>query len=162
MRTYEQTIDLNYVLNALYADLPYSIMDGYDTLIWKSNKVKKPSKEFLEGEIKRLEKEQKVQEVQEKLMVLCDSKQDEAGRIILGYKGTPKQIERYKDKYERALLEEFNEAENMIIIQKYSEYIEMMNTYVDLIELFRGKVGDLIKVDNITEASKLVNEGNVW
>ncbi len=119
------------------------------------------TKEFKE-ELLRLENEQKVQEVQERLMSLCDSKQNEAEKLILGYKATPKQIERYKDKYERALLEEFKEGENRIIIQKYSEYIEELNVYVDLIELFRGKVGDLIKAGNITEAKKLVDEGNIW
>ncbi len=60
------------------------------------------TKKELENEAKKIENQAKIQNIQISLMELCDRKQSEAQALILGYKATPLQIERYKDKYERA------------------------------------------------------------
>ncbi len=47
--------------------------------------------------------EQKIKDLQKSLIEVCDYKHNGAKSLILGYKNTPCQIERYSDKYERAI-----------------------------------------------------------
>ncbi len=96
--------------------------------------------------------------VQKELIELCDRKQSEAQALILGYKATSLQIERYKDKYERAKTGEFDEATNSIIIQKHEEYIKAIRNLVDLIEYFRSAVDDLIIAGELDKANELIQK----
>jgi hypothetical protein len=117
------------------------------------------SDDEIEAKIKELEAKAEIQNIQTSLMTLCDKKQDEAQGLILGYKATPLQIERYKDKYERAKAGEFDEATNSIIIQKHEEYIKAIRNLVDLIEYFRSAVDDLIIASELDRAGELIEAG---
>ncbi len=116
------------------------------------------TKKELENEAKKIENQAKIQNIQISLMELCDRKQSEAQALILGYKATPLQIERYKDKYERAKAGEFDEAINTIIIAKHEEYIKAIRNLVDLIEYFRSAVDDLIIAGEFDRASELIQK----
>ncbi|RLA77501.1 MAG: hypothetical protein DRG78_17295 [Epsilonproteobacteria bacterium] len=90
------------------------------------------------------------------LMTICDNKQDEAEKLILGYKATPKQLQRYKDKFDRATEGEFDEATNKLIISKHNEFLTALRKFVDLIELFRSNVDDIIIAGDLEKANKLI------
>lgn len=94
--------------------------------------------------------------IQMTLMILCDTKQDEAVKLVLGYKATPYQIERYKDKYERAKAGEWDSATNTEIITNYETYLGNVRAFVDLIEYFRSNVDDLIIAGNLDRANELI------
>lgn len=96
------------------------------------------------------------------LMLLVDEKQESAYRLILGYKSTTKQIERYKDKYERALQGEFTNAVNAVIISKFEAMRDAIRQFTDLIEYFRGAVDDLIQAGELGKAEKAIEAGKLF
>lgn len=93
------------------------------------------------------------------LMTLCDTKQEQAQKLILGEKATPLQLARYDDKYARAKDGEFEDAVNQAIITKYEQARSAIRSFVDLIELFRGAVDDLIKAKSFKKAEELIVAG---
>lgn len=101
----------------------------------------------------------KAEVLQEKLMILCDGKQEDAYKLMLGYKATPKQIERYKDKYERAKEGEFEDAVNAVIIQKFEVMRSAIRQFTDMIELFRSYVDDLIQSGELDKAEFAIEAG---
>ena len=96
---------------------------------------------------------------QDELMTLCDTKQNDVEKLILGYKATPKQIERYKDKYERAKSGEFDIATNEVIIAKYEAMLVKIRGFIDLIEKFRGGVDDMITAGELDRARVALDAG---
>lgn len=98
-------------------------------------------------------------ELLEDLMTLCDTKQTESQKLILGLKATPLQLKRYDDKYERAKAGEFEDAVNQAIITKYEQARSAIRNFVDLIEFFRGAVDDLIKAKEFDKAKRLIEAG---
>lgn len=122
----------------------YAVEDGKVVLI-------EPPKEIEEkGLVEYLKKE---------LMRLCDKKQRDAEVLILGYKATPKQVERYKDKYERAKEGGFEDAVNAAIIQKHETARSKISYFIDLIEEYREFVDDLIQAGEIDKAGKALEAG---
>jgi len=97
--------------------------------------------------------------LQSELIALCDSKQDQAEKLLLGYKATPKQIDRYKDKYERALEGEFDAELNANIIAKHESYRSALRSLVDMIELFRSQVDDFITAGEFSKSEAAIKEG---
>ena len=73
--------------------------------------------------------EKRKEGVELNLITLADTKQQDAQKLILGYKATQPQIERYKDKYERAKEGEFDDATNQVIIEKF-EYMRSNNSSI--------------------------------
>jgi hypothetical protein len=102
------------------------------------------------------DKKYNIQKTQISLMYLCDKKQDEAQKLVLGYKATPLQIERYKDKYVRAKAGEFDEVTNALIITNHEQYLNAMRNLVDLIEYFRSAVDDLIIAEQLNKANEVI------
>lgn len=100
----------------------------------------------------------KIEEVKKELMELVDYKQENVYKFVLGYKATKHQIERYKDKYERAKSGEFSINENKVIIEKFEIMRNVIRGFVDLIELFRGNVDDLIVAGELDMALRLIHE----
>jgi hypothetical protein len=98
----------------------------------------------------------KIKVLQKALITLCDNKQQQIQEMILGYKATPMQIERYKDKYERAKAGEFDTDTNNIIITKHEQYVSAIRKLVDLIEYFRSAVDDLIVAEQLDKANELI------
>jgi len=96
---------------------------------------------------------------QDELMTLCDTKQNDVEKLILGYKATPKQIERYIDKYERAKSGEFDTATNEVIIAKYEAMRGVIRGFIDLIEKFRGAVDDMIVAGELSRARVALDAG---
>lgn len=90
----------------------------------------------------------------ERLMSLADRKQEEAARLVLGYKATLLQLERYRDKYERARAGEWKPDRNKIIIEKHEAAQAQIRRYVDLIEEYREFVADLIEEGKMDKAEK--------
>ena len=101
-----------------------------------------------------------VQDTKSSLMHLCDTKQGEAERLILGYKATPKQLQRYVDKYEQAKLGLFNDETNDTVITLHKEYLTTLRQMIGVWEYFRSAVddmivaGELVKANECTKASK--------
>lgn len=130
------------------------------------------SKEFLDLKIKDLDLtpitdedlaelrkptlENLTNQIKSSLMDLCDKKQNEAQRLVLGYKATPMQLERYKDKYERAKSGQFDQALNDLIILKHEQYLTAIRNFVDLIEYFRSAVDDLIIAEQLDKANEVI------
>ena len=100
--------------------------------------------------------EKRKEDLGKSLMVLADRKQEEAERLILGYKATPKQIERYKDKYERAKEGEFDKAMNAVIIQKFEDTRSYIRRITDTIEEYRSLIGDMLKAGELDKAEKAI------
>ena len=97
--------------------------------------------------------------LEERLMQLADHQQSEATRFVLGYKATDKQIERYRDKYERAKAGEWGEATNQDIIKKHEAARAQIRHFVDRIEEYRGFVDDLIQAGKLDKAEKALKVG---
>lgn len=93
------------------------------------------------------------------LIALADTKQQDAQKLILGYKATTLQIERYKDKYERAKEGEFDDATNQVIIQKFEYMRSAIRQFTDMIEEYRGFVDDLIQAGELDKAEKAIEAG---
>jgi len=104
----------------------------------------------------RLEDLTVVNATKSSLMILCDKKQDYFQDIVLGYKNTPKQIERYEDKYKRAIANEWDEETNNLIIANYESYITNLRNFVDLLEYFRGITDDLIIAGDLDKANEVI------
>ena len=102
--------------------------------------------------------EKRKEDLEISLITLADNKQEDAEKLILGYKATPKQIERYKDKYERAILGEFDEAD-AIIIQKFEAMRSAIRQFTDMIEEYRGFVDDLIQAGELDKADSAILAG---
>jgi len=96
------------------------------------------------------------------LMTLCDKKQDEVQKLVLGYKATPMQLERYKDKYERAKAGEFDQALNDLIILNHEQYLTTMRNLVDLIEYFRSEVDDMIIAGSLDQANEAITKAELF
>lgn len=107
-------------------------------------------------EADKLEAKHRIIDTQKDLITLCDSKQKQVEKMILGYKATSMQIERYKDKYERAKLGEFDTDTNTIIVSKHEQYVGAIRKFVDLIEYFRSAVDDLIVTNKLDRANELI------
>ena len=99
------------------------------------------------------------EQLEKQLMRLADTKQESAEALILGYKATPKQIERYKDKYERAKEGEFADEVNAVIIQKFEDVRSDVRQLTDLIEVYRGFVDDLIQAGELDKAEQAIEAG---
>jgi len=99
---------------------------------------------------------EKVNNTKKALMLLCDTKQNNVQNMLLGYKATNAQIERYKDKYVRAKENEFDDDTNKKIIYNHEKYLSSIRSFVDLMEYFRSAVDDLIVENKIIEANKLI------
>ena len=99
----------------------------------------------------------KAEALQIRLMFICDSKQEAAQKMILGYKSTPLQIERYKDKYERAVGGEFEPETNALIIEKFEAMRSDVRGFTDLIEEFRGVVDDFIQTGELEKAQAAIS-----
>ncbi|ODS22899.1 hypothetical protein AB835_11650 [Candidatus Endobugula sertula] len=93
-----------------------------------------------------------------RLMRLCDSKQNEAERLLLKHKNTVRQKERYRDKYERALAGEFSVEENTAIIQNHEVVRDALRAFADLIEHFRSAVDDWIVDGQLEKAERAIAE----
>ena len=117
--------------------------------------------------------EEKAKDLQRSLIEVCDYKHNGAKSLILGYKNTPGQIERYHNKYERAVkvkaqLDAGNEPteSNKDIVANYNTIIakhklakNAIEAFTDLIEYFRGKVSDVIKSGDFEKAEELIEIG---
>jgi len=117
-----------------------------------------------------LEIQAKVEDTQKALINLCDQKQDAIKTMILGYKNTKPQQERYENKYERALKVKADIEANttptetnqkiltdyQTIIAKYEYAKSQIEKFIDLIESFRTKVDDMIKAGEIDKANELI------
>ena len=99
------------------------------------------------------------EDIENNLIQLADSKQEDAYRLVLGYKSTTGQIERYKDKYERAIKGEFTKAKNSAIIAKFNPARDVIRNIVDRIEYFREEVDDLIQDGQLDKAEKAIEAG---
>jgi len=123
-------------------------------------------KALLDEKLQDLEK----QDTQRSLISLCDQKQDAVKTMILGYKNTQQQQERYGNKYERALKVNANIEANttptetnqeiltdyQTIIAKYEYAKSQIEKFTDLIEYFRTKVDDMIEAGEIDKANELI------
>ena len=89
-------------------------------------------------------------------MTLCDKKQDEVQKLVLGYKATPMQLQRYEDKYKRAKAGEWDQELNDSIIANHEAYLTAMRNLVDLIEYFRSKTDDLIIAGDLDKANEVI------
>ena len=117
--------------------------------------------------------EEKAKDLQRSLIEVCDVKHNGAKSLILGYKNTPGQIERYNDKYERAVkvkaqLDAGNEPDesNKDIVANYNTIItkhkfakNAIEEFTDLIEYFRTKVSDAIKSGDFEKAEDFIETG---
>ncbi len=117
--------------------------------------------------------EEKAKDLQRSLIEVCDYKHNGAKSLILGYKNTPGQIERYHNKYERAVkvkaqLDAGNEptesnkdivANCSIIMANHVFAKKSIEAFTDLIEYFRGKVSDVIKSGDFEKAEELIEIG---
>lgn len=97
--------------------------------------------------------------VERALMELADFKQESVYRLVLGYKATYQQIERYRDKYVRAKLGDFTDKENAAVIQKFEAARTIVRKFTDMIELFRSAVDDLIQNGELDKAEKALRSG---
>ncbi|NYT46346.1 MAG: hypothetical protein H0A75_00105 [Candidatus Methanofishera endochildressiae] len=97
-------------------------------------------------------------DLERKLMKTVDGAHAAAQRLALGYKSTPRQIERYRDKYERAVKKEFSTELNKKIISKHKAYQETVGKRIDLIEVLRGRVATLIKGGQLDRAEKIIKQ----
>ncbi|MGY0399459.1 MAG: hypothetical protein ACWIPH_05895 [Ostreibacterium sp.] len=96
------------------------------------------------------------QELEFALMNLCDQKQEDAEKFIIGYKATPKQIERYKDKYKRAKAGEFDDVKNQAVITLYEQMLGTIRGFTDMIEDYRSFVSDLLVANQLDKAEKAI------
>ncbi len=113
---------------------------------------------------------QKTKDLQRSLLELCDYRHNRVMHEILGYKSTEAQIERYKNKYDRAIVvkaqieagDKLTESSGYIvanydtIIAKHESVEEAMNKYIDTIEDFRRKISKLIKEKKFKEAEDAI------
>ena len=103
--------------------------------------------------------DQELKHYMETLMYLCDSKQEDGLKMILGYKATPLQLERYKDKYERAKRGEFDNAKNRAVIHKFEAMNSSIRQFIDVIEEYRGFVGDLFQAGKLEKVKEAIEAG---
>ena len=137
----------------LWADVKY----GHQNILRvESDKVVLMSGEVVSSDVFYAEQSNTLMQI---LMEMCDTKQEQAQKLILGEKATPLQLKRYDDKYERAKAGEFEDAVNQEIITKYEQARGAIRKFVDLIELFRGAVDDLIKAKEFDKAKALIEAG---
>jgi len=90
------------------------------------------------------------------LMNAVDEAHSEALHLALGYRATPLQLERYRDKYTRAKAGEFTEEVNDKIIANHERYIRAMKTPIDLLEAYRGVVSDLLDKSELGKAEHAI------
>jgi len=126
--------------------------DGSSTLVTTINL---PAKLSLQPPPPSLE--QQTMAIQSRLMRVSDAKQAGLLEMLLGYKATPAQIERYKRKYERAKNGEFNPKKNSAIIKKHEAMLAQIDHYVDMIEMAREFVADLIEAGELDKAGKIID-----
>lgn len=100
-----------------------------------------------------------VEDLELDLMTVCDNWQASATKSVLGYKSTVMQIERYKDKYDRAKAGGFGDAVNTAIIEKHETARALMRNYADMIEAYRELVGDMIETDGLIRAEHAIRAG---
>lgn len=135
--------------------------EGVDFFVDKDKNVVVDGKiiKISKADINNTDNEIKSGVVSVSLMQLVDLKQEDAYKSILGYKSTPKQIERYRDKYDRAVEGEFTNDVNKVIISKFEKMRTAIRNFTDLIEYFRGKVDDLIQSDKLDKAEQAIEAG---
>lgn len=147
-------------INELRPNSSFAIRDG--VVEWLDKDQKKPSKKQIDDKILEIEAREKIECVQTSLMEVCDLKQEDAERAVLGYKFTAKQIERYKDKYERAKDGEFDSRTNDIIINKFERMKSAIRYHIDIIEMFREHVADLIEQGDLDKAKEMIEFGKTF
>ena len=108
--------------------------------------------------------------LQRELMTLCDTKQDDIKTLFLGYKNTKNQQERYYNKYRRSLIVRANLNDNItpieenqnivntydIIISKHEQVEKQIEKFTDLIEYFRAKIDDMLKLGELDKSENLM------
>jgi hypothetical protein len=94
----------------------------------------------------------------DRLMLLCDSKQNEAENFILKHKNTVGQRRRYQDKYERALAGGFSVGERAAIIQNHEAVRDAIRAFADLIEYNRSTVDDWITNNQLEKAEQAITD----
>jgi len=102
--------------------------------------------------------EYKQEEAKKDLMYLCDAAQNQVNDMILGYKNTPLQLDRYIDKYHRALAGtgSWDEEENQRIIANHEAYQVAIRSLIDKIEAFRMQADDLIITGNFVKLEEVL------
>ncbi len=105
-----------------------------------------PTHDMIMVEYNKLVLEKEKELVMKELMEVCDHKQNAIQDYLLGYKSTPLQLQRYIDKYDRALAGtgSWDAEENARIIQNHEYFQANLRHFIDLIEAFRMPADDLI------------------
>lgn len=120
-----------------------------------------PTADMILVEYDKLVLEKEKETIQAELMDLCDRKQSDVQDYLLGYKSTPMQLLRYIDKYDRAVLGEWDAETNATIIQNHEYYQIAIRQFIDLIEAFRMPADDLIiagELDRLRAMFPIVEE----
>ena len=97
-----------------------------------------------------------------KLIDACDKKQDDAIVMLLGYKATAGQLERYKRKYERALNNKFSADENAAIIANHEGFFTAIDNFADLIEFVRINTAALIEAGEFEKAKAVIQQAQMF
>jgi hypothetical protein len=119
-----------------------------------------PTPDIILEKYQEIHNSKREKELKEELMVFCDNKQEEFQEMLLGYKATPLQLQRYIDKYERALKGEFDKNINDLIIQNHEYYQNNLRLLIDKIEYFRMPVDDLLMDQKFDEVTYLLLNGD--
>ena len=93
------------------------------------------------------------------LMTYCDFQQKRFFDLLLGYKNTQNQKDRYSLKYERALQKEWVSSTNLKIIQKYENALQKTKQFTDVNEYFREHIDNLFKIGHWEEARDILQRG---
>ncbi len=108
------------------------------------------------------ELENKNNQTKSSLMQLCSNKRKEIKSTILGYKGTPDQIESYIDKYDQAKEGLFSTDENEAIILNHEAYLTTIRNFNNLLELFRTQCDDLIIANELDKANLVIEKAKLF
>tara|TARA_R110001606_G_scaffold2504_4_gene10973 strand:+ start:7313 stop:7948 length:636 start_codon:yes stop_codon:yes gene_type:complete len=101
--------------------------------------------------------EKKIFSLQLSLITLCDKMQEDFLYSLLKHKNTKSQAERYHDKYQRALLNEFDDIDNALIIKNHEVARNKIRIVVDMIEYFRITISNMIKANDLLKANTIIN-----
>lgn len=96
------------------------------------------------------------------LIQVCDQKQNDAIKLLIGYKATPGQLERYKRKYERALAGAFSAEENAAIIAAHEGFLNSIDNFADMIEYARIHTAGLIDTGELVKAEAIIEQAKAF
>ncbi len=158
-------------IRLIYPEVVNVIIRGNEILAIDKNNIQiNIDISLIDKKVKELEIQKHINDTKASLINLCDLKQDNIKTLILGYKNTQKQQERYDNKYQRSLrvradieanttsTETNQEILNnyQTIIAKYEYVKSQIEKFIDLIEDFRTKVDDMIELGELDKANELI------